>query len=158
MSATDRYTVRIRLVVVALATTLAALLATTIYRYGTSPTDENLFINPPSPVYVTEGAPAAGLDVGDLVMAVDDRTAVTLATFEDIRAGLADDTRVRLRVRRPSGSVHAPNSAGRASNDTAPVNVPVASSNTSGRPSPSRANRPSSPVPLACTTSHGALV
>lgn len=106
MSATDRYTVRIRLVVVALATALAALLATTIYRYGTSPTDENLFINPPSPVYVTEGAPAAGLDVGDLVMAVDDREAVTLATFEDIRAGLADDARVRLQVRRPSGSVH----------------------------------------------------
>lgn len=106
MSATDRDAVRIRVLVLLLAAGLFGLLVTTVYRHGGSPTDENLFINPPSPVYVAESSPAAGLDAGDILLAVDERRLLTFRTFAGVLDTLADDAKVRLRLRRPSGSEH----------------------------------------------------
>ena len=59
---------------------------------------------------------------------------------------------------RPSGSVHDPNSAGRMSAPDGVGEVLRCLVEHQRLPAPSRANRPSSAVPGACTTSHGALV
>ena len=99
---------RIRLLVLGLAGVLGTLASVTFYRWGTSATDENLFVDTPSPVYaLSRLAPpggtdppageAAAIEPGDLVFAIGDAKVESLAGFDRARqSAVAGTTPVRV--------------------------------------------------------------
>jgi serine phosphatase RsbU (regulator of sigma subunit) len=75
MSAIDRHRARYRLLAVGLGVCLLAICGITFYAFGSSPTDENVFVEPPSGAYVTAVADAVTRGdehprIGDLLLSV----------------------------------------------------------------------------------------
>ncbi|OGB62287.1 MAG: hypothetical protein A2Y94_00040 [Caldithrix sp. RBG_13_44_9] len=76
------------------------------YRYITSPTDENLFINPPStiaiscPVYLNQTLHER-LQPGDLLLAVNNRKVNRIEEVQSILAAISADSLVRFTLLRP---------------------------------------------------------
>jgi len=103
-----------RIVFGAAAACLVVIAALSVYQFGKSPTDENIFKNPPSRVYVTKAIHAerlgssAGSDagdsirVGDLVLSVNGRTFPSLQEGFNYLNTLGDATTVELEILRPA--------------------------------------------------------
>jgi serine phosphatase RsbU (regulator of sigma subunit) len=100
MSYFDRNPNQFRIIFGVIATYLLALVVITFYRYGSSPTDENLFMNPPSSLYVTKTVAPSPLLVGDLILTVDDESVDSLSDLNAKLLELEEESKVAVDIHR----------------------------------------------------------
>ncbi len=92
---------------------LVAIAGVTFYRFASSPTDENLFSNPPSYMYITKNIPTASSEntsrknadsirAGDLLLNVNGIKPVRNTQLDSIVSAIKEDGQVRCEVFRLS--------------------------------------------------------
>ena len=116
----DEHLKVVRALISTLALCLFVFAAIAFYRYASSPTDENLFMNSPSPLYFVKNLPGSiikrttyiafatlvphetdSVCVGDLLVSIDDHTPATPSEVDAFAARNAGDS-VLITVDRPS--------------------------------------------------------
>lgn len=107
----DKYPNQFRLLFGILASYLFVVAAINFYRFSSSPTDENLFTNPPTDLYITKNFPAAqgtkndgsqssdSVHVGDVLLSIDRHKVETEEDVDSLIA-LSTASTVTLEVRR----------------------------------------------------------
>ncbi len=86
-----------------LASALFLLATAAVYRVASTPTDENLFTNPPSALYVIRQIPGAAdtINIGDLLISIDEKP---ISGPDGLRTALdgADGASITVKVYRPT--------------------------------------------------------
>jgi len=89
-----------------LASFLLLMALLNFYRHVTSPTDENLFINPPSTVSINRSVysnqiPMEGLQPGDLLLAINQKRLTSLEDVQTFLETISEDSVVHFTILRP---------------------------------------------------------
>ncbi len=120
MSYFDKHTKHFRVIAVILVVMLCGVAVVNFYNYAGSPTDENLFTDPPSNLYITRGFPASvlsgpevkekgsgshyGADEikrGDLLVAVNGKFVKSVTDYEKTLSWMKDSSDVTFFIFRP---------------------------------------------------------
>lgn len=111
MPPSDRHTIAARIVIGCVSALFILTAVTTFYQFGRSPTDENIFADPPSRLYVRSEivtkASAVLITAGELLCEVNGRKILTPEDLPAILRSIAPDSLVNVTVFRPIDKAYA---------------------------------------------------
>src|SRR5688572_1980457 len=104
-----------RLLIATLTVTLLGVLSVTLWRFGSTPTDENLFVQPPSAVMLTAAVPgdppsdgtsgAGPLQPGDILIAIEGTRLFSVSDYRKAIDRASRDVRVTVIRRQPNKEI-----------------------------------------------------